>query len=68
LPSCPSPVPDRADRALSARDSGLILVILTLFDADRPINLWLEENLQISYQLAVIRGLPWSCCSCRRRS
>jgi hypothetical protein len=35
---------------------GLILVILTLLDADRPINQWLEENLSISYQLAVN---PW---------
>src|SRR4051794_38545373 len=35
---------------------GLVLVILTLLDPDRPINEWLEENLSISYQLAVN---PW---------
>src|SRR5271170_6487976 len=37
---------------------GLILVILVLLDLDRPlqINRWLEDNLSISYQLAVN---PW---------
>ncbi len=35
---------------------GVLLVVLTLLDADRDINGWLEENLSISYQLAVN---PW---------
>jgi hypothetical protein len=35
---------------------GVILVILTLLELDRPINSWLEDNLSISYQLAVN---PW---------
>ena len=35
---------------------GVVLVILTLLGADQPINAWLEENLGISYQLAVS---PW---------
>ncbi len=35
---------------------GVFLVVLTLLDADRPINQWLEEYLSISYQLAVT---PW---------
>ena len=35
---------------------GLALVVLTLLGEDREINRWLEDNLQISYQLAVS---PW---------
>lgn len=35
---------------------GIVLVILTLLDADHEINRWLEENLKISYQLALN---PW---------
>jgi hypothetical protein len=35
---------------------GLVLVILSLFDADLWINTFLEENFNISYQLAVS---PW---------
>jgi hypothetical protein len=35
---------------------GLVLVILALCNADQPINRWLEENLNISYQLALN---PW---------
>jgi hypothetical protein len=35
---------------------GVVLVVLTLLDADRDINRFLEDNLSISYQLAVN---PW---------
>src|SRR6266446_10822686 len=35
---------------------GIVLVVLTLLDADHDINRWLEENLKISYQLALN---PW---------
>jgi hypothetical protein len=35
---------------------GLILVVLTLLQLDAPVNEWLQENLQVSYQLALA---PW---------
>jgi hypothetical protein len=35
---------------------GLVLVVLTLLQLDAPVNDWLQENFQISYQLALS---PW---------
>jgi hypothetical protein len=35
---------------------GLVLVILTLLQMDAPVNDWLQENMQISYQLNLD---PW---------
>lgn len=35
---------------------GLILVVLTLLGWDRPVNAWLQENLQVSYALALAPG------------